>query len=229
MGLNPRDARLVALGKADLNQLLQKMAEVERASRLQEKHTLNRALAVQIAKGHADLGQVLTRRRMESYLEEHGDRSALTDALQTGGAVGLALLGRRTIQARVVAVAKYEFDVVDAETGTPEHLHKLMVKYTFQPEERKTIRKSQSFDKERSKAVVEPVFRPQDRYRCSDRRLFSYQEARTKLLVSLVEGEQFNGSVSWMSEYEFGLELRGGGIVVIMRHALADIQEPGRP
>jgi len=223
MGLCLRDARNVATGRADLNEILQRMAVQDRANQLVEKHGLKRALAVQIAMGHADLAHILGRQRLETYMAEHGAKTFFDARLASGIPVCLALHGRRNVVVRIAGVSKYEFDAMDPEKGTVEHIHKLQVKMAWSPDDRKAVRKVMTWDKERSKLTVEPLFRPQDRYHCSDRRLFDLMEAGTRVTVTTLEGEQVTGPVRWLSEFEFGIDLKGGGEVIVMRHAIAEL------
>lgn len=228
MGLSLREARTVADGKADLNVILRRMAIQERADKLMEKHGIVRSLAVQVALGQADLDQVLARRRMDSYLEERGAHTIFDAAAASGKPVCLALHGRRNVQVRVVKNDKYEIDVEDAESGAPERIHKLMVKLAWRPEDRKAVRKVMSWDKERSKGDIQPIMRPQDRFHVSDRKLFTCMEGGVRLQITTLEGEQVAGRVTWLSEFEFGLELKGGVEVVVLRHAVADLKEQAK-
>ena len=66
----------------------------------------------------------------------------------------------------------------------------------------------------------------QDRYGCSDKRLFRYLDSAVTVAVTTLEGEVFTGKVAWMGRWEFGLKLEKSDVeVVFWRHALADIAE----
>jgi sRNA-binding regulator protein Hfq len=79
-------------------------------------------------------------------------------------------------------------------------------------------------DKERN-AAAEPIWKPQDRYGCSDRRLFGVLDEGVPATATTLEGEIFQGIVEWMGRWEFGMLLKKKNArVVIFRHALADFR-----
>jgi sRNA-binding regulator protein Hfq len=111
------------------------------------------------------------------------------------------------------------------EEGEVEEVHKLQVKAAFRPDAYKRLRKAMRFDKAVEAAPTGPIARPQDRYNCSDKRLFRYLDSVAPVRVTLLEGEQLIGTVTWFSRFEFGLGLKGEAEVVIFRHALVDLTE----
>ena len=60
-------AMAVASGRLQLNDALERMVRQDQVLRMMERHDLSRALATQIAMGHADLDVVLARRRMDEH------------------------------------------------------------------------------------------------------------------------------------------------------------------
>jgi hypothetical protein len=71
--------------------------------------------------------------------------------------------------------------------------------------------------------IEPPAVRPQDRYSCSDRRLFGYLDRGVELNVTLLDKSVMRGTVLWFGRYEFGLKLRTDGEVTVFRHALRDV------
>ncbi|MFZ5481080.1 MAG: hypothetical protein ACOZNI_30240 [Myxococcota bacterium] len=224
-GLPPESARLVAAGRADLNDLLKKMAFRDEVNTLMQRHDLNRALATQVALGQADLDFILLRRRVDAHLAATRDRSVLDETQRAGSEITLGLHGHRTLRARVKAVERYEVVVVDTEKGAEERVHKLQLKYAYKPDDHKRVRKGLEYDKARRDRVVEPVARPQDRYACSDRRLGAAMDHKAAVVATTLEGECFHGEIAWVARYEFAIRTKGGGEVVIFRHALDDLRE----
>ncbi len=225
MGL-PREVALrVARKEVTLNQVLNEMATRDKANNLMRRHGLDRALATQVAKGQADLDRVLHRRRMASHLALHAERSVLLDALQDGRAWRFALHGHRVVTARVVGVDRYEARLAASGSDAEEPVHKLQFKLAWRPEEDKLARKGFRWDSALKEAPKPPVERPQDRFGCSNRKLFGWLEGDTKVGFTTLEGEIVQGKVAWFSRYEVGVSVRGKTEVIVFRHALARAAE----
>lgn len=202
------------------------MAFQDEVQALMTRHELNRALATQIVLGQANLDQVLMRRRVEAHLLANRGRSILDTAAGDGRELTLGLHGHKSLRAKVRAVEKYDVVVVESETGAEQRIHKLQLKYAYAPDDHKKVRKGMDYDKTRRDAVVEPIPRPQDRYACSDRRLGLALDRKLPVTAVTLEGECFTGEIAWVARYEFGVRTKGGGEVVVFRHALADLREP---
>lgn len=228
-GLPAAIAKQVAAGKADLNEVLKRMAVADEVNRLMQVHDLNRALATQIVLGQAELAGVLARRRVEALLAATRDRSGLEEAAGRERDISLGVHGHKTLRGRVIRVDQYEFLFRDAETAAETLIHKLQVKYAFDPEDFKRVRKALDYDKARRERVVEPRARPQERYGCSDRRLGAALDGKTAVTAVTIEGECFSGEVSWVGRYEFGLRTKQGAEVILFRHALDDFQDGTAP
>ena len=225
MGLSRRNAQAVAAGQRDLNGVLEGMATRDRARSLGERYGIPYSLATQIAMGHASLEQVLMNRRRHAHVTENKLRSVFQMALDTGGPFTFAVLGGRFRRMKILTIDPFEVDIEDVQTGEQERLHKLQVKYGFASGDWKTVRRAVSFDKVLRKKEYELRYRPQDRYHCSDKRLYAYLEAKTRLRVVTMEGDRFQGVVKWLGKYEFGFKVKGDVDIIVMRHALEDIQE----
>jgi hypothetical protein len=216
----------VAAGRADLNDLLKRMAFQDEVTALMARHDLNRALATQIVMGQANLTQVLTRRRVETQLEANRDRTVLEAAQLDGRELTLGLHGHKQVRARVQAVERYEIVLLESEGGAERRVHKLQIKYAYAPDAHKQVRKGLDYDKARRDLVVEPIPRPQDRYACSDRRLGLALDRKLPVTAVTLEGECFLGEIAWVSRYEFAIRTKAGGEVVLFRHALSELREP---
>lgn len=225
-GLPIEAARRVAAGRADLNELLKRMAFQDEVQALMTRHELNRALATQIVLGQANLDQVLMRRRVEAHLLANRARSVIDAAAADGRELALGVHGQKTVRAKVKAVERYEVVLFESDGGAETRVHKLQLKYAYAPDDHKKVRKGMDYDKARREATVEPIARPQDRYACSDRRLGLALDRKVVVTAVTLEGECFTGEIAWIARYEFGVRTRSGGEVVIFRHALADLREP---
>lgn len=212
-------AMAVAQGRLDLNTALERLARRAEVDRLMRKHDLNRALATQIAMGHADLEAFLAKRRMGDHRETHRDQSCLDAAHASGEPLTFGLHGGRVVSGRIVEVGPYEV-VLAEDGGEQQSVHKLQFKYAYGVGDWKRVRKSLTKDKALAGEPRGPIERPQDRYTISDKRLFRYLDEGTMVDVTLLEGEVFRGQVSWFGRYEFGLRVKGDVDVTIFRHAL---------
>lgn len=207
-----------------LNDVVTQLAIDAEVERLVARHGLNRALATQVARGDARLDEVLRKSRLLAHLAENRERSFLVAAASAGAPVALGVHGAKVLRGRITAVDVYDVDFAPDE-GEPQRIPKVRIKFGYDPQHYKQLRKNMGWDAAR-KGVREPILRPQDRYGCSDKRLFRYLDAGTNVAVTLLEGEKLTGKVVWMGRWEFGLKLERSEVVVaIWRHALAEITE----
>lgn len=219
-GLSRPVAIQVATGQLELDTVLQRMALQARVDSLIRRHELSRALATQIAMGQADLDRVLFKRRMSVHLETHRERSLLTRSVQESLPIHLALHGHKYVEGVVTEVDQYEFVLGG------ERIHKLQAKWGGVLADKKKGRRALSWDKAR-KATQEPVWKPQDRYNCSNRRLFGLLDREAQVELSLREGEVFRGQLAWVGRFELGLAVKGKVELTIFRHALENLGEAG--
>ena len=217
-GLPFQLAMAVAQGRLELNEALERMARKDQVNKLMAKHDLSRALATQVSLGHADLEQVLSRRRLTEHRELHRDWSCL----QPGHKTVLTLRDRR-LKGEVVSNGSYNFVFREDGAEAEEEIHKLEAVYAYEPNHWKKVRKGIKKDKAVAAQSLRPAERPQDRYGCSDKRLFRYLDADADVVVTTLTGELLRGKVGWFSRYEFCLQLKTGVPVVIFRHALLKI------
>ena len=222
-GIPQNLAHQVALGSLSLNDVLARMATRARVESLMKRHALPKSLATQIALGQADLEHVLCKRRLADHVEANRNRSFLMEALESGQAVALGIHGRAGLRGKIVAVEQYEVTVEKAD-GERQSVHKLQVKFAAAESEAKNVRNQIKRDKSRSEPV-EPIWKPQERYGCSDRRLFGVIDDEAAVQVTTLEGDVFQGRVEWMGRWEYGMVLKKKNArVVVFRHALAELR-----
>lgn len=216
-GMPYQMAMAVAHGRMDLNDALERMARRDRVKVLMERHGLSRALATQIVIGHADLAQVLSRRRLAEHRQDHRDRTCLEPEAQ----IALALMEGKVVKGTVRDVEPYTFTFVVGDETL--EFHKLQVKYAYDPKDWKKVKKGVRLDSKKADPSITPAERPQDRYSCSDRRLFGYYDSEQEVVATLLGTDVLRGKVTWFSRYEFGLLLRSGSEVTVFRHALKNL------
>ncbi|MFK7930571.1 MAG: hypothetical protein AB8H79_20465 [Myxococcota bacterium] len=217
-------AMAVALGRVSLNDALERLARQERVDKMMEAHDLSRALATQIVIGHASLDMVLARRRLKEHREAFRLRSCLDEAKATAVPMTFELHNHEKATGVVTEIEPYSVSVTP-EGGEPVEIHKLQLKYAWNPSDWKVIKKAVKVDKAMAKESVDPIARPQDRYTCSDKRLFRYMDTKTQVQITLLEGEQFKGEIMWFGRYEFAVQLKGGAQITVFRHALHEMTD----
>ena len=214
----------VATGDLSLNEVLERLARKDKVDGLMRRFGLPKSQATQVALGQADLDSLLKKKRLEEEMTRSRERSFLLEAAHGGIPVVVGLHGRRIQKGHVKGVDRYEFSFQDRGASEPESVHKLQVKWACIGDDELKVRKAHKKDPARD-ADAEPVWKPQDRYGCPDKRLFGFLDDGDQVVVTLLEGDRFTGQVTWMGRWEFGMELKKGASVVIFRHALADVRE----
>jgi hypothetical protein len=224
-GVPPHVALRVVRGELELNDALKQLALQDEVTALVARHSIERALAMQVALGHANLEQVLRRRRVEAHLDEHQAQDFLNRAALAGTELVLGVYGRQLLRVRVLSQSAYEVQLMDLESKTTLAVHKTRIKFACDAQGWQKGRKAMTWDAERKAQTREPILKPQERFGCSNRRLGEVWDAKCEVVAVCVEGECFQGQVSYVARWEFGLRTKSGAEVVLFRHALADFKE----
>lgn len=222
----PAVATAVAQGKLPLNEALEQLAQSVEIERLIKTYELSRALATQVVLGHADLESFLIRRRFEEHRKKHAQRSILDEAAAHGRVMAFLLFGGERVEARVGVVSPYEVELLE-EGKPPRTVHKLELKLAYEAEAWKKVKKSVTKDRALAEAGRRPARLPQERFGCSDRRLFDWMIEGKEVEVTTLEGDVVHGEIQWVGRYEFGLSVKGEAGVVVFRHAIHRIQAAG--
>ena len=215
-GMPYQMAMSVVHGRMDLNEALERLARRDRVNTLIERHELSRALATQVAIGHADLDQILFRRRLKAHRVDFRDRTCLEPEAD----ITFARIGGDHTRVTVGDVTMYSV-MLQPPKGEAEEVHKLQLKYGYVPAAWKKIRKLVKNVKKSDENT--PAERPQDRYTCSDKRLFGYVDKERLVVTTLIDGDVLKGVVTWFSRYEYGLRMKGDVEVTVFRHALQEL------
>ncbi len=223
-GLPQHLAMKVAKGDLSLNDALGQVVDKDRVERVMARHDLERSLATQIVMGRVSLDKILLRRRREQHIAENHGKSILDEALKDGRPRIFGLHGHRIVRAKVMKVDAYEVtleaDEADAPAGPLGAMHKLQLKFAMDAPDSDALRKNLGND---PTVQGEPIERPQDRYRCANKRLFAWLDAKTPLEFTTLEGEVVCGPLNWIGRWELGVSIGGDEQLVLFRHALANI------
>lgn len=209
----------VARGQTSLNAVITRLAQRDRVAQLMSRHGLAKSVATQVADGTLDLEAVLRKARQVKHLVDHRDHATLDSALASAQPLTLWLHGNRKLTGRVVGVDAYEFQF-QADGSDALTLHKLQAKLAHPADLKVKVRVAAS-----GHAACEPIPKPQDRYPCSDRRLFcAHDDGQESRFVTL-EGDELVGQLAWVGKWEVGVRQRGGAELVVFRHAIALFEE----
>ncbi|GDX81213.1 hypothetical protein LBMAG42_30240 [Deltaproteobacteria bacterium] len=223
-GVPLETARLVALGRLDLNDAIKRMAFADEVTSLMARHELDRALATQVALGHADLQKALRKRRVDALIQASMSRDILETAAKSGAELVLGVHGRQLLRARITEITAYDVHLLDLEKNEASILHKTRLKFACEAAPWQKARKAMVWDSARKLRTVEPITRPQDRFGCSNRRLGEALDRNAETTITLLEGEVFTGHLAWVARWEVGLRTKGGD-VAIFRHAIDDFRD----
>ncbi len=213
-------ARRVVYGKATLNEVLEELMLQERIERLISEHGVNRALATNIALGKTNLDVVLLRRRKNETLKKYYDQSCLEEARRKDARIALALHGNKKVVGRIKDVDKYVFRFQPDDSEEVVEIHKTHVKFAYDPDQYKGVRKHLKVDKKVRAQQLGPILRARERYHFKNLTLQESMDTRREVDVVTLEGDTFRGHVEWFGRWEFGLKLKGGARVVAFRHAV---------
>ena len=224
-GLPQHLAMRVAKGELTLKDALDQQVDKDKVARLMSRHSLDKSLATQVAMGNVSLDQVLQRRRMKVHIDENHSRSILDAALADGKPRIFGLHGHRLVRARLTQLDSYEITLEaeegDAPAGPLGTMHKLQLKFAVDSQDLEWVR---GIVQRRSDVQVrEPIERPQDRYRCANKRLFSWFDAKTPIELTTLEGDVVTGPLNWIGRWELGVAAVDEKELIIFRHALANI------
>lgn len=218
-GLSESLAEAVARGRLSPGEALRQMAVQEEAGFLMRRHGLDRALAIQVAMGHADLKEVLASRRFEAYRATHAGRSVFDEAVQDGAPRWFGLVDGSGVEAVVRRVDRYDVEVV---AGSQRALWaKREVTLVGRVVDASQIRRELRRDRQVPREA--PAAHPKDRYPLGDRRLFRYVESEHEVRLALVSGHAVRGVVVGFARFELSLRVRGGAVVRVLRHAVSHL------
>lgn len=224
-GLPQHLAMRVAKGELSLSDALDLQVDKDQVQRMMHRHDLDKSLATQVVMGNVSLDQILQRRRMAAHIQENHDRSELTAARDDGAPRVFGLHGHRLVLARLTHMDAYEVTLQAEESGAPAGplgvLHKLQLKFAMNVSDVETVRAA--IQRRSDEEVRGPIERPQDRYRCANKRLFAWLDAKTPLEFTTLEGDVVTGPLNWIGRWELGVAIDEGVELVIFRHALANI------
>ncbi len=222
-GMSSELAHRVASGALPESEALEQMARASEARFLMGRHGLDKALAMQIAHGHADLERTLATRRFQAHREAHRHHSVFAEAVASGAPWWFLRIDGRGEEVVVQADRTYEIDVERAKDGSVHTWPKLEIVLAAAPADARRVQRALKRVDDGGSRPPEgqrPEAQPQARYRLGDRRLHRYIDEEATVEATLQTGQRIRGTVRWFARYEFALGLRHDVEIRVLRHAL---------
>ncbi len=210
----------VVQGKTTLNEVLQSLLREEKIRKLMTAHTINRALATNVALGRTDLEIVLLRRRNNETLHQHYHRSCLEEYRLSGSRIALALHGHKKVMGTVEENGKFTILFRQDPQDDPVEIHKTEIKFAYDPDQFKVVKKFLKIDNKVKAMHLGPLLNPRDRHHFKNLTLQRALDAHEEVQVTTLEGDVLRGHVEWFGRWEFGLKFKGGARATVFRHAV---------
>lgn len=225
-GVSMRDAIRVASGKITVQQVLKEMMFEEKVNGLMRKHGLERAMAINIARGMVDLETALLLKEMKRCSDWVPERSVLLQLNETGEPGFFYLFGQEPFSARVTKVEKYDvwFQRTDEE---PEKVEKHCVLMACRPQEQEELQKLMAKEENVSSLGLGPSTSYKDRYRSRKRILYRHHRDRIPTRVVLRDGTLIDGRLGWFGKWEFQFHMTETCSPVVFRHAMYSFDPMG--
>ncbi len=214
----------VAQGESTLVDVLESLRLRDEVDGALTRGTLSSKYSGEVLKGNLSLddGMLLTRlavrKRKSDYMKTH-----LEEYADSGEPVVLSLVSGRMLTGHISKHTRFEV-VLTGRDGTEESFHKHDIKFFFDARKKKHVLKavrSGGADRVVESGHLE-VFANRRKIRA--RYLLAALEAGRTVAWETVEGDVLRGRIIWHGRYEVRLETSRGPVVVLMRHAVRDME-----
>ena len=106
--------------------------------------------------------------------------------------------------------------------GKERIIQKTEVKYCYKEIDAENVIAILQYDEELKEKKLQPIITQNDIYQIDNGTIREARKDGTSILVTLREGEIFQGTVDWISPYEIKMVLKNGAKIVVFRHAICD-------
>ncbi len=214
--LQPRLALMVAKNELTLGEAIRHHNETLNVERIIEDNNIHPSDAAQIKSGKVTVEGVVYRNNFKRHLTDNANRSILTDAMDKSRPLTLWLHKQQVINGFLSELTQYRF--MFREGQVVHEIPKVNVKAASFSRTPHRLVRSRSAHKD-------PIHRIEERFRISNKRLYSFIHAKSTLDVELLEGVVFTGKLAWIGRFELGLIDKRGRELSLFRHALHGIKE----
>lgn len=220
----PRDVAVqIALGRLELDEVLQKIQLREKVDRLVEQGDLFPPLGPQVVAGSWSLDQALfhTRLRARKAASDYM-RCFLDDFARESRPAALGVVGGGLLQGTIVESRPFDL-VFRPRNGEKEStVLKHDVKFFFDASRRKHLLKSVRQGSPEEVVAGDHLKRVGSRNDVKARTLLALQESGKAVNWQTVEEDCIRGRIGWFGRYEVSLQVAKGEIFVL-RHAVAAV------
>ncbi len=222
-GIAMNAAVQIAKGQRDLNEYLVWITRKRSIHKLMEEHEINGGLAALVVDQKVSLERALFLDRWGRYRARNNMRTFISENMQKKREAIYELFEGERLRGRVIEDNPYEF-VVETNEGEEREVHKLLLKYAYLPEHADEVQKALSIDEKIAAKNLRPAEKILDRNRIHNHTLFELYEEKQVLYVTLLEGEKLKGIISWFSQWDIEILMKGGTPTVFYRHAIYDFR-----
>ncbi len=106
--------------------------------------------------------------------------------------------------------------------GKERIIQKTEVKYCYKDIDAENVIAILQYDEEIKDKQLQPIITQNDVYEIDNRIIREARKDGNSILITLREGEIFQGTVDWISPYEIKMVLKNGAKIVVFRHAICD-------
>ncbi|MBN2493247.1 MAG: hypothetical protein JXR96_01545 [Deltaproteobacteria bacterium] len=212
-------AKAVACGERSLSDVLKQMLREDRIAKLATKHEIDHDIARDMLDGDFDLDYALLKMRARRYLQEHRERSCLTQALESGEPVAVCADPDRVIVGRVRELEQYTFSLAP-ESGPPQALDKVCCHFVCAPGEAEAVLRDCLVDEGVRELDLAPERSPQERTHFKHAVLQGFLESGQPMRAITRRGLVLTGKLEWFSIWEIGMQIKRGPSITVFRHAL---------
>jgi sRNA-binding regulator protein Hfq len=160
---------------------------------------------------------------LNEYLAENYDVSVFDTAMASGKPWEFHLHGRRALRAVVLENRKWDI-TLDIAGKEKEELQKIQVNYLYPADLSESVKPLIKADKKVESMNLEPILAPRKRYFVKNKSLFPLMKEKEVLLFTLLDGTVIRGIVTDFSRYDVTVSMKGGALVIILRHSIYDLR-----
>ena len=161
---------------------------------------------------------------LQDYLKAHQQESVFAREAARGTSWCLFLHGDVRKKGRIQKDEKYEIDFV-TEENLVEKIHKVNVKVVCEASLEEEVLGRMRRNEALKKAPEGPHFGPRYRHHIKNKTLYPLMNRKEVLFFTTLEGDVLRGVVTGFSRFEILLSMKGGVLVVLLRHALLDVRD----
>jgi sRNA-binding regulator protein Hfq len=158
------------------------------------------------------------------YIDAHYQRSVFDEALASGAPHVFHFHDGRFVRGRVAANDRFDVTIASTE-GAAEAVPKHDIELVVDAGHADTAAKRIKTDPTIQAMGLGPIVAPAQRHHVKNKTLFPLMLDRQVIFFTLLSGKVVRGVIDAFSRYDVIVHLKGGVPVVLLRHAVYDLQD----